>query len=911
MPLTLVVGPANSAKAHVVLERYRAALPRAPILVVPRSADAEHYRRELAQGGTVLGVRVEPFSALMREIAVRAGLRERPLGEHARAALLRATVAQVRLDALAPAARSPAFVPALARFVAQLESQRVEPPRLTRALRLWSGAGRRRPFAQELATLYTAYRRRLERLGRLDAELYARATLDALTLAPERWHATPVFCYGFDDLDVRQLDTIETLAHRVGAQVTVSLPGEPGRLALAGRATTLETLRPGADELIELGPQSEFYEDPALHHLERALFEDGARAAAGAAVRLLEGADERAESELVAAEVAELIAAGFVPGEIAILTRGAPEPLADALAARAIPHAEDRRDRLDATVIGRTLLARLRVAAGEGTVEDLIACLAVEPVVGPKDAFEARLRRRGISDLRAARELWEREHGPLLLPDTLDGVERDLEGLLAVGAERSAPLIDPWEGAAAAAVRRVLSELRELEPATLGGTAGIERTLAAVTVELRANDPAAVSIADPLTLRARRVRALFICATQEGVFPALVREEPLLGSAERAELGLTLGAAGDQLAAERYLFYALCSRPTSRLRVSWHAASDAGEATPASLFVEELRDCFDASLECRHSSVPASTIAARRGAAIAPLARPERLAALRGRVAHSASGLESWASCPVAWLVEHGFRARELAPDSIFLARGLEAHRVLAAVFDGLEGRLDERTLPRALELLEAELAQRSARLSPLPAVERAERRRLGAELRRYLRFAASLAGEHEPAVTELSFGVEGAKHDAVELADGLSLVGRIDRVDLAVGGSAIVYDYKTGGGVDGWASWVGERKLQPALYMLAVERLLGVEAAGGLYQPLRTADLQPRGAIREDVREAQDLRPTDRLAASSLRTLLDERLRTATELAAEIERGALESRPASCSRHGCRYPAICRAEAS
>ena len=109
MPLTLVTGPANAAKAHVVLERYRAALAREPILVVPRSADAEHYRRELAHSGATVGARVEAFSGLIREIASRAGLLERPLGEHARLALARSAVAQTRLRALAPAARSPAF----------------------------------------------------------------------------------------------------------------------------------------------------------------------------------------------------------------------------------------------------------------------------------------------------------------------------------------------------------------------------------------------------------------------------------------------------------------------------------------------------------------------------------------------------------------------------------------------------------------------------------------------------------------------------------------------------------------------------------------------------------------------------------------------------------------------------------
>jgi hypothetical protein len=58
MGLTLVSGPANSAKAQLVLERYRAARAPGAILVVPRAADVEHYRRELADEGAVLGGRV-------------------------------------------------------------------------------------------------------------------------------------------------------------------------------------------------------------------------------------------------------------------------------------------------------------------------------------------------------------------------------------------------------------------------------------------------------------------------------------------------------------------------------------------------------------------------------------------------------------------------------------------------------------------------------------------------------------------------------------------------------------------------------------------------------------------------------------------------------------------------------------
>jgi ATP-dependent helicase/DNAse subunit B len=606
MPLTLVTGPANAAKAQVVLERYRAALAREPILVVPRSADAEHYRRELAQTGAIIGVRVEPFSGLMREIAARAGLADSPLGEHARAAVIRAAIADTRLDALAGAARSPAFARGLARFVAELEARRIEPPRFTSAMRAWAGDGPRLPYARELAALYGAYRSRLARLARPDRELHARAALDAITLAPARWRATPVFCYGFDDLDALQLDAIETLAGRVGAPVTVSLPGERGRTALSGRAATLETLRPLAAETIELPPTAAYYEEPALHHLERTLFEDGPRSSPGGAVQLLEGGDERAEAELIARAVAELLEDGFDAADIAIVTRTpAGDLLADALTAAGVPYALERRQGLDASAAGRALLALLRVAGGDADAGDLVAWLAGHAVAGPKgalEAFEARLRRGGISDLATARRIWEGEHGRLGLPATIDEVEAQLDALLVAGHEREAALLDPHEATTATAARRAFAELRELgqsDPRAAGGIAGLAEALSAVSVELPRGT--GVTVCDALSLRARRVRALFLYGTQEGVFPAPQREESFLGATERAELaaasGLWLSPPIDQFAAERYLFYALCSRPTARLYVSWHEADDAGEATPRSLFVDELRDCFDGSLD--------------------------------------------------------------------------------------------------------------------------------------------------------------------------------------------------------------------------------------------------------------------------------------------------------------------------
>ena len=965
MGLTLVTGPANSAKAQVVLDRHRAALARGAILVVPRAVDVEHYRRELAAAGAVLGVRVEPFGGLLREIARRAGVAQVAIGPDARARVLADVASRSGRDVLAAAARGPGFVAALAGFVAELEAERVTPARLHAALRAWAPAGSvRARYGEELAGLYGDYRRALERLGRLDEELLATLALDALRLAPERWGATPVFCYGFDDLDQVQLDAVETLAHRVGAAVTISLPGEPGRVALAGRAATLETLRPGAQEVIALDPVGTYYEDAALYRLERSLFEDVPACGTGGsdAVALLEGGDERAEAELVAAEIAALCHAGCAPGEIAVVTRGASSIgalVAELLRAAAIPHTAARRERFADTALGGGLIALLRAALLGGGAAQLVRWLrsAVVTQTAFVDRFEATLMAGGIVELEPARALWEREHWPLDAlerlaaagerpgPALLDRVDAELEGLFSAPWRREAALIDPWTATVLAAGRRTLLQLRELaraEAALAPSPAAIVAALEDVVAELGVSgEGQAVLICDALALRARRVRALFIAGMQEGAFPALARERPFLSSAERVELaqasGLMLGSAAEALDAERYLFYALCSRPTRWLRVSWHDATDDGEPALRSLFVDDLADCFSEDLLASRALRGAGTLrwaseppgapalarldpllrAPRRvGPVIGPLAAPAALAQLRGHDAHSASALESWTACPVGWLVERALRPSELAPEEVALVRGSVAHEVLAAVLAGLaqrrgSARLDAAALPLALELLDAAMAASERPLSSNPAVDRAERSRQRSDLARYLAAVSAAPGTLEPREFELGFGLDDAELPAASLAGGaLALCGRIDRIDVDGSGGALIVDYKAASGIEPAAKWGEKGRLQPALYMLAVEQLLGLQALGGLYQPTRTADLRPRGAVRDDVDPAGGLVATDQRSSEELRALIETQLGAALEAAGEMEAGALVPRPSTCSRDGCcRYPAICRAQ--
>ena len=254
MPLTLVTGPANAAKAGAVLERLRALRPQDPLLVVPTSADADHYRRELAAAGIVFGAEVLTFRLLIGEIAAAAGVRGRALGPVARDRVVRAAVRGTHLQVLAPSARAHGFTAAAGDLFAELGRSLVTPARFTRALRGWEEAP---AHAEELAALYSAYHRRLEGLGRRDEQGHARAALDALRERPAAWGSRPVLLYGFDDLDALQLDAVETLAGRAEAEVWVALPYEAGRAAFAGRAATVELLKPLAERHLALPDRSE------------------------------------------------------------------------------------------------------------------------------------------------------------------------------------------------------------------------------------------------------------------------------------------------------------------------------------------------------------------------------------------------------------------------------------------------------------------------------------------------------------------------------------------------------------------------------------------------------------------------------------------------------------------------------
>ncbi len=297
---------------------------------------------------------------------------------------------------------------------------------------------------------------------------------------------------------------------------------------------------------------------------------------------------------------------------------------------------------------------------------------------------------------------------------------------------------------------------------------------------------------------------------------------------------------------------------------------------------------------------------------------PRLLADLSARP-WSASSLELWIACPAKWFVQRMLRPESPDPDPEPLARGGRAHAALRATLEGLRertgsARLTAARLELARELLGEALArhERDYPLSASPERVPGARRRLEADLERYLVHAAAQDSPLEPRWLELEFGfdTDGGENSgglpALDLGGGVMLRGRIDRIDLTSRGEAVVYDYK-GARVTPGARWIADGKIQLALYMRAAERLLGLRVVGGFYQPLGGVDLRARGVLDGGAGAGLECVRTDLLDSSELDALMDEAIGLAREAAAQAIAGAIEARPQTCAyTGGCEYPAIC-----
>src|SRR5688572_19762896 len=102
------------------MARFRAALGRDPVLVVPTAGDVTEFERELAGAGAVLGGSIATFDSLAAEIAGALAPALPPeLTVAQRQALVRAAIAATPSRRLRRSADRPGFAPALSRLIAE------------------------------------------------------------------------------------------------------------------------------------------------------------------------------------------------------------------------------------------------------------------------------------------------------------------------------------------------------------------------------------------------------------------------------------------------------------------------------------------------------------------------------------------------------------------------------------------------------------------------------------------------------------------------------------------------------------------------------------------------------------------------------------------------------------------------
>jgi ATP-dependent helicase/nuclease subunit B len=218
--------------------------------------------------------------------------------------------------------------------------------------------------------------------------------------------------------------------------------------------------------------------------------------------------------------------------------------------------------------------------------------------------------------------------------------------------------------------------------------------------------------------------------------------------------------------------------------------------------------------------------------------------------AWSPSALQQYARCPYRFALHgiHGLRPagqpggiQRLDPAT----RGQLYHAAQFELLRDLSARgglpVTAENLPAALERLDAALQNVTAKaeddLAPaIPQIWRSEVRALRADLRGWLQQKAAYESDWTPEFYELSFGLpDPAGHDPrsrkepVEVSGGFRLRGSIDMVERHRSGAVRVVDHKTGRVPDPRPEMVGQGEvLQPALYALAAEKILGETVTSG-----------------------------------------------------------------------------------
>ena len=267
------------------------------------------------------------------------------------------------------------------------------------------------------------------------------------------------------------------------------------------------------------------------------------------------------------------------------------------------------------------------------------------------------------------------------------------------------------------------------------------------------------------------------------------------------------------------------------------------------------------------------------------------------------------------WFVERVLRPGAFEPEPEPLARGGLAHAALKDTLEGLRRETGSARLtparPRrahgAAARRAAEPTRPSYPLSVAPERRPAVRRRLRADLERYLEHAAEARARSSRASWSSASASptsdergEASELPAFELGRRLRLRGRIDRIDVGAdgaGGRLRLQERQRPAGRQSGSARASCRSRCTCGRRTAARRCAVV---GGFYQPLSGEDLRARGAARRRQRGRDRLREDRRRDAPSAHASCStRRSRRAARPPRRPRRGALEARPAHLRLQG------------
>ena len=911
MALQLVVGPAHAGKVALLLDRFLEEIDHDPWLIVPNRSDVDRIERDLLERAPILFAgRIGTFDDIFEEIAA-GDSRIRPVASAPVQELaIRRAVAASELGELAASATTPGFADALLRALGEIDAALVGSDQLDGDLGRLRGAyhaelerlgvcdreGRRARAVERLASELDAWRpaRPVFAYGFEDLTAVEWSLLEALA---GRTDVTVSIPYepgrvAFASLGRTVSDLSALASGRIEELSPTDDPGVP------------EALRHLERHLFEDDDRAVLTLDGSVRFLEAGGTRGTLELVAEEIVALIRSGTSPEGIAIVCDSVERwrapldaVFAAFGVPLAVEERLRLGQTPVGSALLSL-LRFAWLRGERADLFAFLRAPYSGLQ-RRNVDFVEGRLRGRAVR--TGDRVEEEGdKIRGAPVAQLAVLREAATPTRGALAL----------VRGMAAAAFGLETPPVGDvarLDLAACEAAAMLLEELIAFEG--VDGRLAEEDVVSALerarVRPVGAGEPGRVAVLDLPRVRTRTFDAVFVLGLEEGSLPRRARVSPFLDDERRTALGARLERP-DAVGRDRYLFYTACTRARVRLTLVREAATDDGQPREPSPFWDEVARLFPADDVARWTrrrplsalSWPIDAAPTERerlralslvavddpdgAAALAsangwarrfdraqraftrrtPLRDVASIASLAQRSTFSVTELETFSDCSQRWFVERQIDPKSVDAEPDALLRGQIAHQALHRFYAGLSRelggpeRVTAETLDRARPFLAACLDEALESWLRFDAtdLQRAElRESLLRDLDGFVADEAVSELELMPRRFEVSFGMERAAPElqrGLELADGMFLSGKIDRIDQdPFGARGIVQDYKSGRSAHSAAEIERELRLQVPLYMLVLRDLVGIEPLGGVYRAL-SGKRPTRGMLRGDAKD-------------------------------------------------------------